>query len=525
MPAELESRRRTALVALRAGLVSVDGAGTIRLDDVARSLVGTDATELTRDALTKLFDPAFESETILQLERAAHESPPRDVYLPIVAREGTRWLRLRLADGDATGERQGTLLDVTLHEQDRSALARQLRYNESFARLAARLLEASTVAASIHAVEEEVASPLDLDFAVVELFEENDPRRAELERLLTHFGEVAFIRDVRDSKLAPFARVAELPRLRTLVSAPIVVDGVLIGSVTAGTIDQPRFLADDDVAFFGSVVALASGAIGAKRLAERHQQMEAKLAQAQKMESLGVLAGGIAHDFNNLLVGILGNAGLALSALPADSPGRAELRSLRLAALRASDLTKQLLAYAGRAQFEVARVDVRRVVEEMGALLAAAIPKNVYVHYDFADVPTFVDADVTQLRQVFMNLLTNASDAIGSAEGTVQVSVRRAQLASSYFSDALFGEAKPAGRYALVTVTDTGAGMSPEVRSRIFDPFFTTKGARKGTGLGLSISYGIVEEHGGAIEAESSPSGGAVFRLEFPVATRKPVNA
>ncbi len=514
MTRELESRRRSALAALPAGLITVDGTGTIHLDDVARTLVGVDVPSLTPSELTELLDPAHKADTLLQLERAAHESPPRDVYLPIVAFEGTRWLRLRWADVHGTGEREGTLLDVTLHEQDRRALARQLRHNESFARLAARLLAASSIDASLEAVAAEVGPPLDLAFTRALLFDDDAPARAELEQMLAAAGEVVHIHDVFASALAPVALVGSAPPVRTFLAAPILIDGMVSGAVVAGSHDEPRFLEDDDLAFFASVVALASGALAAQKLGVRHRKIESKLAQSQKLESLGVLAGGIAHDFNNLLVGILGNAGLVLSALPADAPGRAELRALRLAALRASDLTKQLLAYAGRAPFEVARVDMRRLVGEMGTLLSAAIPKNVAIEYDFNDVPMLVSADPTQLRQVMMNLLTNASDAIGQTEGTVRVSVRHATVDAAYFSDALFGEARTPGSYVIINVTDSGAGMPPDVRARIFDPFFTTKAS--GRGLGLAAVLGILRAHKSAVKVLSEPGRGTTFEIAIP---------
>jgi signal transduction histidine kinase/ActR/RegA family two-component response regulator len=511
---ELESRRRSALAALPAGLVTVDADGTIHLDEVARELVGVDAASITRAQLVELLDPAHEADALLQLEHAARESPPRDVYLPISSFEGTRWLRLRWADVHATGEREGTLLDVTLHEQDRRSLARQLRHNESFARLAARLLEASTLDASIEAIEAEVGHPLELSFSRAWLFGESDLARQELETLLAASGEVIHIHDVRSSSLVPVHLLGGARPVRTFLAAPILIEGTIAGAVVAANEGEPRFLEDDDLAFFASIVALASGALAAQRLGVRHRRIEAKLAQSQKLESLGVLAGGIAHDFNNLLVGILGNAGLVLSALPADAPGRAEMRALRLAALRASDLTKQLLAYAGRAPFEVARVDVRRLVEEMGALLSAAIPKNVSVEYDFHDVPSIVSADPTQLRQVMMNLLTNASDAIGQAEGSVRVSVRLADVDAAYFADALFGEARAPGAYVIVSVTDSGTGMSPEVRARIFDPFFTTKAS--GRGLGLAAVLGILRAHKSAVKVSSEVGRGTTFEIAIP---------
>ena len=524
---DFESRHRSLLLGLQAGVVAIERAsGAVKLDEVARSLLGTDRPELSRDALIELIDVEYRSETIDELSLAAEEDPPRDVYLPIAGRGGTRWLRLRCeTEGRPVRAplRSGTLLDVTLHEHDRRALARQLRHNETFARLAARLLQASSVDACVEAIREEAAPPLSLDFSSVELFADGDESlRAETERLADEHGPVAYFPDLRAVDGPKLRHATSEPRLRTFITAPIMIDGALVGAMSVGSLETPRHLVDDDIAFFGSVVALAAGAIGAQRLAESHRQMEEKLARSQKMESLGMLAGGIAHDFNNLLVGILGNASLALSSLPDDAPGRTELRNLRLAALRASDLTKQLLAYAGRAQFEVSRVDVRQVVEEMGSLLRAAIPKNVEMSYELSSEKALVLADVTQLRQVLMNLLTNASDAIGRSEGRITVSVRRADVPAWYFADALFGEAKAGATYVVITISDTGVGMSPEVRARIFDPFFTTKSS--GRGLGLAAVLGILRAHQGTIKVQSELGKGTSIEILLPALTETPLD-
>ena len=515
MGPDSEASIRRALSRLRAGAVTHDVANrTLLLDAASAALLDLEEGPLGEDRLAELVAPEHREELVSQLALARSDTPPREIYFAIRSHASTRWLCLVEGAPDAAGRREATLVDVTAHENDRRALFRQLRHNETFARLAAQLLEASSLDACLAATQAEIAGPLGLDVAVVESFEEGSDAQLQAERFARRWGEVAHFPDARTLRDEPLREALAVPRLRTLLTAPIVVDGVLLGAVSAGSLDHVRMLVEDDLAFFGSVIALVSGAVAAKRLAAANREMEAKLAQSQKMESLGMLAGGVAHDFNNLLVGILGNASLALLELPDDSPVREELKNLRLAALRASDLTRQLLAYAGRGPLSVKRVDVRQVLDEMRALLGAAIPKNVTVAYELEEGPVLVDGDVTQLRQVFMNLITNASDAIGKSEGLISVSAKRQRLPMSHFSDAIVPDAPPSDAYVVVTVSDTGCGMPPEVRSRIFDPFFTTKPT--GRGLGLAAVLGILRTHHGTVRVETTPGRGTTFEVIFP---------
>ena len=250
------------------------------------------------------------------------------------------------------------------------------------------------------------------------------------------------------------------------------------------------------------------------------RKLDVKLQQAQKLESLGVLAGGIAHDFNNLLVGILGNAGLALEDLPPEAPAREQLADIHAAAIRAAELTKQLLAYAGKGRFVIARIDLRRLIEEMSHLLAAVIPKNALIKYHFAPNLPLVEGDAAQLRQIVMNLITNAADAIGQRSGIITVSTSVVEADRAYLADTYLDEGLPAGYYVSLEVADTGVGMSPETRAKIFDPFFTTKFT--GRGLGLAAVLGILRSHRGAIKVYSELGRGSTFRVLLPAANTSP---
>ncbi len=267
-------------------------------------------------------------------------------------------------------------------------------------------------------------------------------------------------------------------------------------------------------------VRLADGtargvALGFRDITERKRTDEALL-QAQKAESLAVLAGGIAHDFNNLLVGILGNAGLALAELSPTSPARPTIEAIETAGQRAAELARQMLAYSGRGRFVVQQVDLNSLVEEMAHLLRVSIGKGVRLNYQFErDLPP-VEGDATQLRQVVMNLVVNASDAIGDADGAMSITTRTIEATRELLAETYLAPSLKPGLYVALEVADTGAGMDAETLTRIFDPFFTTKFT--GRGLGLAAVLGIMRGHRGAIKVESEPGRGATFRLLFPAA-------
>ncbi len=248
---------------------------------------------------------------------------------------------------------------------------------------------------------------------------------------------------------------------------------------------------------------------------EERLMLESKMQQAQKLESLGVLTGGLAHDFNNLLVGVLGNADLALSELPEGSSISGYLQSINLAAKRAADLVRQMLAYSGKGRFHVEPVDLRAIIEEMAHLLEAAISKKILLRFQFSDETPIVRADATQIRQVVMNLITNASDAIGTRNGLVTVRTGVRHCNEDYLASATVPGATCAGDYAFLEVTDTGIGMDRETREKIFDPFYSTKFT--GRGLGLAAVQGIVRGHDGALFLKSSRGGGTTFKVYLPL--------
>jgi len=256
-----------------------------------------------------------------------------------------------------------------------------------------------------------------------------------------------------------------------------------------------------------------------------HTRIQEQIRNAQKLESLGVLAGGIAHDFNNLLVGVLGNASLALEELPEQSGARPLLEDLEVAARRAGELTRQLLAYSGKGKFVVEPVDLSTLVREMSRLMSAVVSKKATVTTELRDEMPFVRADATQIRQVVMNLITNASDALGDAPGTISIRTRRMHATRAWLAAAQVGADAQEGEYLVIEVADSGEGMEAEAMQRLFDPFFSTKGP--GRGLGLAAVSGIVRGHYGAVRITSTRDQGTTVAVLLPVdhEVSGPINA
>lgn len=247
---------------------------------------------------------------------------------------------------------------------------------------------------------------------------------------------------------------------------------------------------------------------------DEKRRLETQLQQTQKLESLGVLSGGIAHDFNNLLVSVMGNAELALMTLPGEASSRTYIEDVLSAGKRAARLTQQLLAYSGKGRFVVQPVDLSRLVGEMGQLLKVGVSKNVVIEYGLAENLSPVEADETQLQQVVMNLVTNASEAIGDSSGLIAIRTGAIDATTEYLTNTYLDDSLAAGRYCYAEVADTGCGMEKATVEQIFDPFYTTKFT--GRGLGLAAVLGIVRGHKGAIKIDSKPSQGTTFRILFP---------
>ena len=274
-------------------------------------------------------------------------------------------------------------------------------------------------------------------------------------------------------------------------------------------------LVDDDGRAVG-VLLCAQDVSERKQAEDARLALERRLLEAQKLESLGVLAGGIAHDFNNLLVSVLGNASLALGELPSHAPACEALRRIERAARRGSELTREMLAYAGKDTIALERVDVNAVVAETSDLLSVSIGSKVAMAYDLAPGLPAIEADPIQIRQVIMNLVINASEAIGGAEGTITVCTGVVGLGPEALRDTLHPPEAAPGPHVCVEVRDTGCGMDAATAGKVFDPFFSTKFT--GRGLGLATVLGAVRGHRGALAVTSAPGQGTTFRVYLPAA-------
>ncbi len=264
---------------------------------------------------------------------------------------------------------------------------------------------------------------------------------------------------------------------------------------------------------------LESEVVERRRTEQERLQLETQFHEAQKLESLGVLASGIAHDFNNLLVSILGNAGLVRRHLPNDAPDQYHIQRIEVAAERAAELANQMLAYSGKGQFQFERCDLRALVQEMASLLRTSISKKARLEFHSDDDLPTIQADVTQVRQVVMNLITNASDALGEDSGHINVRVgalaTAPEVTATLPSD-LDTKHEP---HVFLQVTDDGCGMEKATQTKLFDPFFTTKA--DGRGLGMAAVLGIVRGHRASIHVDTELGRGSTFTILFP-ATNEP---
>ncbi|QEM70218.1 response regulator [Geobacter sp. FeAm09] len=256
---------------------------------------------------------------------------------------------------------------------------------------------------------------------------------------------------------------------------------------------------------------------GKKRLEEQHWRMEAQMLHVQKLESLGVLAGGIAHDFNNILMAVLGNADLAKMRLSPTSPACENIDQIEKAARRAADLARQMLAYSGKGHFVIESLNVNAVIEEMTHMLEVSISKKAVLRYNLAHNLPDIDVDATQLRQVIMNLVINASEAIGERSGVIAISTGAVDCDRGYLSEMWIDDRLPEGLYIYLEIADTGCGMDKETISKIFDPFFTTKFT--GRGLGMAAVLGIIRGHHGAIKTYSEKGKGTTFKILLPASS------
>jgi signal transduction histidine kinase/CheY-like chemotaxis protein len=256
-----------------------------------------------------------------------------------------------------------------------------------------------------------------------------------------------------------------------------------------------------------------------KHAEDERLKFEKQILHAQKLESLGVLAGGIAHDFNNILTTVIGNADLALRRINPESPAVDNLHSIGKAAARAADLAKQMLAYSGKGKFVIGNHDINALLEEMLHILQVSISKKAVLRLNLTRPLPPIEADATQIRQVIMNLVINASEAIGNKSGVIAINTGCMDCDRSYLKDVWLNENLTDGLYVFIEIADSRCGMDKDTLTKLFDPFFTTKFT--GRGLGMAAVLGIVRSHKGAVKIYSEPDKGSTFKILLP-ASGKP---
>jgi PAS domain S-box-containing protein len=292
-----------------------------------------------------------------------------------------------------------------------------------------------------------------------------------------------------------------------------------------GADGKTRYLQTKKIPFYfaetgkPTILGIAVDITDRKSSEEERLHFEQKLFHTQKLESLGVLAGGIAHDFNNILTSIIGNAELALMRMAPESPGIKNLHKIEQAAARAADLAKQMLAYSGKGTFIVENLDINCLLEEMLHMLEVSISKKVDLRLDLTPNLPAVEADATQMRQIVMNLVINASEAIGERNGVIAIATGCIDRDNNYLKDYELANNSKASRYVFLEISDTGCGMDKETQAKIFDPFFTTKFT--GRGLGMAAVLGIVRGHRGAIKVYSEPGKGTTFKILLPASYKQ----
>jgi PAS domain S-box-containing protein len=486
---------RTLAESTSAGIFIYRGENNVYVNPTSAEITGYTVDELLQMNAWEVIHPDHRA---LVQERALSRQEGADVpsryEVKILTKDGeTRWLDFTAARIEYRDEPAvvGTVFDITQRKEAEEALAESEEKFKSlsddspnmiFINKMGRIVYANARCSEIMGYSREAFLAEDFDFLTLIVPEYRD-------MIKEHFQ--AHLRG-KENPAVEYELVTKAGKR---------VDAIL----STKLIDY-----EGERAILGTVIDISER----KSAEEERRRFEAQIQHAQKLESLGVLAGGIAHDFNNLLTGVLGNADLALLELKRENPARPFLEEIRVTSKRLADLTKQMLAYSGKGRFVVEPLDLCALVEEMTHLLHVSISKNVEIKFDFQPRLPAIEADATQVRQVIMNLISNASEAIGENPGVISVRVHvreadRALLAASYLDEGL-----PEGPYIALEVSDTGVGMEEQTLARIFDPFFSTKFT--GRGLGLAAVLGIVRGHKGSIGVRSEPGKGTTFLVLFP---------
>lgn len=291
------------------------------------------------------------------------------------------------------------------------------------------------------------------------------------------------------------------------------------GHITRQKVDGASCRMDVTISPIRDTDGNISGFVSIARDITKEMALEEQLRQAQKMEAIGTLAGGIAHDFNNILAAIIGYTELAKDNVAPDSPAEKSLDQVLKSSFRARDLVSQILAFSRKNELAHKPTDINASLQDIGKLLRATIPSTIKIKTDLNADPSMANADPIQLHQVFLNLCTNAAQAMEANGGTLTLKTTTVALNRA---DNRLPEAFPPGQYIKIEIIDTGVGIDQKIMGRIFEPFFTTKEQGKGTGMGLAVAHGIIKNHNGCITLESEKNRGTAFTLLLPAISMQP---
>lgn len=297
--------------------------------------------------------------------------------------------------------------------------------------------------------------------------------------------------------------------LSSFMAVPVLIGEKLIGLIALA--NSEKGYSEDDIGFVQRIAEIYALALHRNEYEAERKQMEKNMRQLQKREAIGSLAGGVAHDFNNILSPIIGFAELLQEDIPEESFLQESVYEILTAAKRARELVRQILSFSRETEQEIRPVKPHLVIKEIIRLIYSTIPRRITIKENIDVASRMIMADPTQLHQVAMNLITNAMQAMQDTEGVLEISLKNTHLDYNRELPQLL-----AGPYVMLTVSDTGTGITPETIEKIFDPYFSTKPKDKGTGLGLSVAQGIVRNYGGRIEVESMPGEGTIFNVLIP---------
>jgi DNA-binding LacI/PurR family transcriptional regulator/signal transduction histidine kinase/ActR/RegA family two-component response regulator len=436
-----------------------------------------------------------------------------------ISRLRRRLLHTRCADGVdleiVWHDARVAISDAVAYAHMKNQVAADLTAGLFLRRASADLPSALTRDALVQSIARELET-IGIENGWVSVFPEDNKR--ELECIVAiRDGQPALPEQARYASETVVPGFCERERRMSYMVSPLSIGTERLGVMVLelGAADLYYEILREHMSSFLKSIAIHRNLVTQLKAEADKKQRELTMQHRQKLESLGVLAGGIAHDFNNMLSAMAANLDAMLIDLTPVAVNKDPLLECKAVVTHASGLCRQLLAYSGKGNFFVRKVNLNQIITDLEDLLRMSVSKDVRLTFDLEAGLPDVEADVSQITQVFVNLVINASEAMGPSGGEVMVQTALRFVSKDYFKGSAVGTNLPAGEYVTATVSDTGEGISKEILRQIFDPFFTTKFT--GRGLGLAAVLGIVRGHSGAIKVSSQEGQGTVFEILFPM--------